>query len=78
MTATRDPTTGSMLFIGIEVTPRYNHYLAFGIDEPLITCDLAWVFPTRTNRRSPRSSTSTGSGAREGSVSLPTPTTKAR
>ncbi len=36
---------GVHLFIGIEVTPRYNHYLAFGIDEPLITCDLAWVFP---------------------------------
>lgn len=36
---------GVLLFIGIEVTPRYNHYLAFGIDEPLITCDLAWVFP---------------------------------
>lgn len=36
---------GVHLFIGIEVTPRYNHYLAFGIDEPLISCDLAWVFP---------------------------------
>lgn len=36
---------GVRLFIGIEVTPRYNHYLAFGIDEPLITCDLSWVFP---------------------------------
>ncbi len=36
---------GVHLFIGIEMTPRYNHYLAFGIDEPLITCDLAWVFP---------------------------------
>jgi GNAT superfamily N-acetyltransferase len=36
---------GVHLIIGIEVTPRYNHYLAFGIDEPLITCDLAWVFP---------------------------------
>ncbi len=36
---------GVHLFIGIEVTPRFNHYLAFGIDEPLITCDLSWVFP---------------------------------
>jgi hypothetical protein len=36
---------GVHLFIGIEVTPRYNHYLAFGIDEPLITCDLSWIFP---------------------------------
>jgi hypothetical protein len=36
---------GVLVFIGIEVTPRYNHYLAFGIDEPLITCDLSWVFP---------------------------------
>lgn len=36
---------GVHLIIGIEVTPRYNHYIAFGIDEPLISCDLAWVFP---------------------------------
>lgn len=34
-----------LVLIGVEVTPRYNHYIAFGIDEPLIVCDIPWVFP---------------------------------
>ncbi len=34
-----------LVLIGVEVTPRYNHYIAFGIDEPLLSCDIPWVFP---------------------------------
>ena len=34
-----------LVLVGVEVTPRYNHYIAFGIDEPLIVCDIPWVFP---------------------------------
>ena len=34
-----------LVFVGVEVTPRFNHYIAFGIDEPLIVCDIPWIFP---------------------------------
>jgi hypothetical protein len=34
-----------LVMVGVEVTPRYNHYIAFGVDEPLIVCDIPWVFP---------------------------------
>ena len=36
---------GVHLIIGIEVTTRYKSLHCLGIDEPLISCDLAWVFP---------------------------------